>query len=99
MVLSAKTHRAVVSKGTLTLQAIPNEVQCENAIVGMTSRKPQPQPLLILNAPTLTLNPDGSYSFVPDVIGGLKDYEFSLETDAEGFAFNTTTGLLSRPPQ
>lgn len=62
--------------------------------------KSTPEALTISGTPNPLIEPDGSYSFVPTVAGGLQPYVFELDgVLVAGFRFNTQTGELSRPPQ
>lgn len=62
--------------------------------------KPVPEAFTISGTPNPNVAGNGSYSFTPTVVGGVRPYVFELDGDLEsGFVFNAATGTLSRPPQ
>lgn len=65
----------------------------------LTIRKQTPEPLIFANTPPPHIQPSGAYDFVPEVIGGVGPYEFSIDALDPTFEFNSQTGELKRPPQ
>lgn len=62
--------------------------------------KPVPEPFSISGTPSPIVAGNGSYDFTPTVAGGVGPYVFELTgTLEDGFAFDTSNGHLSRPPQ
>lgn len=95
--LGGEGNRLVVEDGGITLTKIPLPgVSIPKFTYSVIAQQGVPNPLAITNSPALVLNPDESYLYVPEVIGGLKDYVFSIEGLEGDFQFDTATGALSR---
>lgn len=101
LIFSPSSQNAQVVDGALHLQRQPSqEFYGDSTIISLGFRKPVPLPFEITNAPASSVNPDKSFSFTPDVRGGVQEYEFSIEdTPGDDFHFDPATGTLSRPPQ
>lgn len=70
----------------------------QSSVVHFT--KSTPQPFQILNTPALILQPDGSYLYLPQIVGGVSPYAISFGGILPpGWVFNGQNGQLSRPPQ
>jgi hypothetical protein len=83
----------------LTLCKVPMSVTIVSEERALTVSKQTPEPLTVVNTPPphVVL---GFYEFLPQVIGGVGPYEFTIEGMDETFEFNSSTGELSRrPPQ
>lgn len=61
---------------------------------------PVPLPLAFISGFVMTENPEGSYIYTPQVVGGAAPYSFQLEEVLpQGWTFDTETGVLTSPPQ
>lgn len=87
----------------VAMQVTIHNPECSITTVPQTHElqltKQTPEPFVIQSSPDPTINPDGSYDFLPEVTGGVGPYDFVLEGSGTGFEFNSGTGRLTRPPQ
>lgn len=98
--LGGEGNRLVVEDGGITLTKIPLPgVSIPKFVYYITPQQGIPNPLAIVNVPSEDLELDGSYEYLPEVVGGLAPYSFELIGDITGFIFDSSTGKLSRPPQ
>lgn len=85
--------------GSVLLPRHLTRVTASNDAATVYWTKPTPNPLQVLNSPPLNASGDGSYEYIPDVVGGVEPYVFRLDQALPaGFTFNAATGRLYRPP-